>query len=229
MKKTLALLMAFGISSATAQDLTVSYNFAEVRSPVTLSGSQFEWTPTPDLAQFLVPGSLDLEYDNVQSLTLLPGVSNLLKFFEGKEVMLQLEDKTIVKAIVIRADLNLFEIAGQYRQIDPSRVIFPSLEGIRFEPTYQWKLTGAGGKANLSYLTRALTWSPRYTLNVAGDTGRLIAWADIRNAGTTAYTVPEITLLAGQVNLEDVQQQNNYQSNQVQNATLQRTDAVSNR
>ena len=227
MKKTLALLMAFGISSVSAQELTVSYNFAEVRSPVTLSGSQFEWTPTPDLAKFLVSGSLDLEYDNVQSLTLLPGVTNLLKFFEGKEVMLQLEDKTIVKAIVIRADLNLFEIAGQYRQIDPSRVIFPSLEGIRFEPTYQWKLTGAGGKSNLSYLTRALTWSPRYTLNVAGDMGRLIAWADIRNAGTTAYAVPEITLLAGQVNLENVQQAN-YQSNQVQNATVQRTDAVSN-
>jgi hypothetical protein len=227
-KNTLALLMAFGISSAAAQELTVSYNFAEVRTPVTLSGSLFDWTPTPDLAQFLVPGSLDLEHDNVQSLTLLPGVTNLLKFFEGKEVMLQLDDKTTVKAIVIRADLSLFEIAGQFRQIDPSRVIFPSLEGVRFEPTYQWKLSGAGGKSNLSYLTRALTWSPRYTLNVTNDTGRLTAWADIRNAGATAYSVPEITLLAGQVNLEDVQQRPDYLSNQVQNAPLQRADGVSN-
>ncbi len=226
MKKTFATLLAFGLSSAAAQELTVSYNFAEVRSPVTLTGNKFEWTPTPDLAQFLIPGSLELEYSEVQSLTLLPGISNLLKFFEGKEVMVRIEDNRIVKAIVIRADLGLFEIAGQYRQLDASQVIFPSLEGVRFEPTYQWQFAGAGGKSNLSYLTRALTWSPRYTLNVVGDTGRLTAWADLRNAGATPYNVPEITLVAGQINLESGQQNQNFQSNQAQNLNVARADSV---
>jgi hypothetical protein len=226
-KKIIALLTAFGLSGATAQELTVSYNFAEVHSPVTLTGTQFDWTPTPDLAQFLVPGSLELEYAAVGSLTLLPGITNLLKFFEGKQVMIRLEDGEIVKAIVIRADLALFEINGQYRQISPSQVIFPSLEGVRFEPTYQWQFTGAGGKTNLSYLTRALTWSPRYTLNVSGDTGRLTAWADIRNAGATPYNIPELTLVAGQINLENVQENRNFQSNQAQNFTAARAEDVS--
>ncbi len=226
MKTTIALLTAFGLSSlAAAQELTVSYNFAEVRTPVNLTGGKFEWTPTPDLAQFLIPGSLELEYPDVNSLTLLPPTGSLLKFFEGKEVMVQLEDKTIVKARVIRADLALFEINGQYRQIDPSRVIFPNLEGVRFEPTYQWQYSGAGGKSNLSYLTRALTWSPRYTLTVTGENARLTAWADVRNNGSTVYNIPEITLVAGQINLEAVQQPQNFPGAQPQ-AALARADSV---
>jgi hypothetical protein len=159
---------------------------------------------------------------------LLPPTGSLLKFFEGKEVMVQLEDKSIVKAIVIRADLALFEIAGQYRQLDPSRVIFPSLAGVRFEPTYQWKYAGAGGKSNLSYLTRALSWSPRYTLTVSGDNARLTAWADLKNAGATAYNVPELTLVAGQVNLEQVMPVQNFQTNQVAPQTALRTDTPTN-
>ena len=228
MKKTIALLAAFGISSATAQELTVSYNFAEVRTPVTLANNLFEWTPTPDLAQFLVPGSLELEYQGVDSVTLLPPTGSLLKFFEGKEVMIQLDDKTTIKARVIRADLALFEINGQYRQLDSSRVIFPSLDGVRFEPTYQWKYNGAGGKSNLSYLTRALTWQPRYTLTVTGDAARLTAWADIRNGGATPYSVPDLTLVAGQVNLEAVQQNQNFAGNQLQNNNIARADSVAN-
>jgi hypothetical protein len=228
MKKELALLTAALSSSAIAQELTVSYTFAEVRAPITLTGGLFEWTPTPDLAQFLVPGSLELEYPTVDSLTLLPPTGSLLKFFEGKEVMVQLEDKTIVKAIVIRADLALFEIAGQYRQLDPSRVIFPSLTGVRFEPTYQWKYAGAGGKSNLSYLTRALSWSPRYTLTVNGDNARLTAWADLKNAGATAYNVPELTLVAGQINLEQAMPVQNFQTNQVAPQAAIRADAPTN-
>lgn len=228
MKKSLAVIAAALGSSALAQELTVSYNFGEVRAPITLSGGQFEWTPTPDLAQFLVPGSLELEYQGVDSLTLLPPTGSLLKFFEGKEVMLQLEDETVVKAIVIRADLALFEIAGQYRQVDPSRVIFPSLAGVRFEPTYQWKYSGNGGRSNLSYLTRALSWSPRYTLTVNGDNARLTAWADIKNAGATAYNVPEMTLVAGQINLEQVTPVQNFQTNQVAPQALARADAPAN-
>jgi hypothetical protein len=227
-KKSLTLLATALSSSALAQELTVSYSFAEVRAPITLSGGLFEWTPTPDLAQFLVPGSLELEYTGVDSLTLLPPTGSLLKFFEGKEVMVQLEDKTVVKAIVIRADLALFEINGQYRQLDPSRVIFPSLAGVRFEPTYQWKYSGAGGKTNLSYLTRALSWQPRYTLTVGADTARLTAWADIRNNGATAYNVPELTLVAGQVNLEQALQAQALQSNQVLPQAATRADAPTN-
>jgi hypothetical protein len=228
-KKSLTVLAALS-SSALAQELTVSYTFAEIRAPITLTGGLFEWTPTPDLAQFLVPGSLELEYPGVDSLTLLPPTSSLLKFFEGKEVLVQLENNTTVKAIVIRADLALFEIGGQYRQLDPSRVIFPSLAGVRFEPTYQWKYSGAGGKTNLSYLTRALSWQPRYTLTVGGDNARLTAWADIRNAGTTAYNVPELTLVAGQVKLEQQEQaQNlNFQTNQAGLQNVARAEAPSN-
>jgi hypothetical protein len=42
--------------------------------------------------------------------------------------------------------LALFEIGGQYRLLDTSRVMFPSLTGIRFEPTDQWKYSGGVAK-----------------------------------------------------------------------------------
>jgi hypothetical protein len=205
MKNLLALtLAATGIalaSSARASDLTLYYNFAEVRDGVTLTGNRFDWSPPADLGQFLVPGSLELEYPELLNMTLLPPSGSLLEAFEGREVLLKIGDAPPVKAKVIRADIGLFEVNGQYLQASPSQVIFPSLEGVRFAPTYSWQFGGAGGNAALTYLTRALSWTPRYTLTVKGNDAALSAWADVKNASGLPYNAPVATLIAGQVNI----------------------------
>ena len=179
------------------------YNsFGEVRDAVTLTGSKFDWTPPADLGQYLVAGSLELEYPGIVSQTLLPPVPSLLAAFEGKEVLVKRPGAdALVKARVVRADMALFEMGGQFFTADPSTVVYPSLDGIRFAPVYSWRFTGAGGPASLTYLTRALSWSPRYTLNVGADRVDLESWADVRNQSNLTYNAPALGLVAGQVNL----------------------------
>ena len=206
MKKTIAVLagislLASGVDRATAADLTLYYNFSEVRDPVQLSGNRFNWTPAADLAGFIVPGSLALEYDGVANLTILPATQNLLAAFEGKEVLVKRDGQTI-KAKVLRADLGLFEANGSYFQGDVSSVTFPSLDGVRFAPQYVWGITGSGGPSTLSYLTRGLSWGPRYSLVIDKEKADLNGWAEIRNQSGLEYRAPSVSLVAGQVDLE---------------------------
>jgi hypothetical protein len=201
-KKILTLLAGISLfATATAADLTLYYNFSEVREPVQLSGNRFTWTPAADLAGFIVPGSLALEYDGVANLTVLPASQNLLAAFEGKEVLVKRDGQTI-KAKVLRADLGLFEANGSYFQGDVSSVTFPSLDGVRFAPQYIWGITGSGGSSVLSYLTRGLSWGPRYSLVIEKDKADLNGWAEIRNQSGLEYRAPSVSLVAGQVNLE---------------------------
>jgi hypothetical protein len=205
-KKTLlGLILAaapLALSSARAADLTVYYSFAEVRDAVSLpANGRFDWTPPADLGSFLVPGSLELEYPELLNMTLLPPSESLLKAFEGREVLLKQGDAAPVRARVVRADIGLFEVNGQFLQASAAQVIYPSLEGVRFAPTYSWQFGGAGGNATLTYLTRGVSWTPRYTLTIKGDAASLNAWADVKNASAVEYTAPKTNFLAGQVNI----------------------------
>ncbi len=203
MKKNLQLAIiaiTAALSSAKATDATLYYNFAEIREPVQISGNRFNWSPAADLGQFLVPGSLELEYPEIFNVNLLPASPSLLEAFEGKEVLLKRDNK-LVKAIVIKASIGLFQVNGQYMQASVADVVFPTLEGVRFAPTYSWTLGGSGGSSILTYLTRGITWSPRYTLAIKGDDAKLTGWADVRNASGLEYKTPKLELIAGQVNL----------------------------
>jgi hypothetical protein len=203
MKKKLqiaVLAITAALSHAKATDATLYYNFAEIREPVQISGNRFDWTPAADLGQYLVPGSLELEYPEIFNVNLLPASPSLLEAFEGKEVLLKRDNK-LVKAIVIKANISLFQVGGQYVQASVADVVFPTLEGVRFAPTYSWTLGGSGGSSILTYLTRGITWSPRYTLAIKGDDAKLTGWADVRNASGLEYKTPKLELIAGQVNL----------------------------
>ncbi len=197
-----AVLSGILFSNARAADLVLYNSFGEVRDAVNMTGSRFDWTPPADLSQFLVAGSLELEYPGIVSQTLLPPSPSLLAAFEGREVLVKRPGSdTLTKAKVTRADIALFESNGQFFTADPSTVVFPSLDGVRFAPTYSWRFTGAGGPASLTYLTRALSWTPRYTLNVGADKVDLESWADVRNQSNLTYQAPSLGLIAGQVNL----------------------------
>jgi hypothetical protein len=207
-----ALAISSLISSATATEITLYPSFSEVRENVQLTGSRFDWTPAADLGDYLVPGSLELEYSEVLSMQLLPPSGSLLSMFEGKTVKVYFDEKWI-EAKVIKADIGLFEIDGEFIRLESASVKFPSLEGARFAPTYSWKFAGAGGAAKILYSTRGLFWAgTRYTLNVASNnTASLTAWADVQNLSSLEYSVPNLTLFAGDVSVEQDQEfaQNN--------------------
>jgi hypothetical protein len=218
LKLCAALVVSSLISSATATELTLYPSFAEVRENVQLTGSRFDWTPPADLGDYLVPGSLELQHPDVLSMQLLPPSGSLLSVFEGKTVKVYLHEEWVT-AKVIKADIGLFEIDGEFIRLEGVEIKFPSLEGTRFAPTYSWKFSGAGGAAKILYSTRGLYWAgTRYTLNVGSDnTANLTAWADVQNLSSLEYNVPNLTLFAGDVSAELDQenaQKNRYLANQ---------------
>jgi hypothetical protein len=212
MNKTMSFtlrLLLLGLTATVghsgAAELTIYPNFAEVREKVQFKNSSFEWMPPADLNQFLIPGSLDLEHPGVGSMRVLPASTSFLKAFEGKTVKVySITDQQFVDAIVIRADLLLFEIDGEFIRIDGPIIKYPSLDGLRFSPTYSWEMTSTSGNAELVYATRGLFWNnTRYTLNMPKSGAALLtAFAEMTNNSSLDYAAPNVTFLAGDVNLE---------------------------
>lgn len=198
------VLSLFLLGSASAAELRIYPSFGEVREPVTLSGSVYTFSLPPNAWAQVVPGTLDLEGVNIlaRELQLQQG---WLKSLEGKGVTL-LEDGHTERVTLVRAsDLLIRDPAGHYRNVRFEQLAFDSLPPENAQAPAQsvsFQLAG-GGDATLSYLTRAVSWSPRYTLRLSGSAGSLSALADIRNAGETPYEVVTGELIAGDVSLNE--------------------------
>ena len=202
---TATLVISSALLSVRASELTIYPSFAEVRDTVQVSGSRFDWTPASDLNQFLIPGSLELSDPSITSLSLLSAPQSILALFEGKEVKVWFHDEFVV-ATVIKADIFLFQIDGAFIQLSDAEVLYPSLDGVSYAPTFSWQRTGGATSAQLRYATAAVAWeNTRYTLNLDEGQGTqsklssLIAWADISNGSSVVYDAPKVTLFAGDV------------------------------
>lgn len=196
-----AALLAIG--SAQATDLRIYPNFSEVRAPVQVSGREFTLSLPLNVWQNLLPGTLDLEGLDVLARVQLAN-SSWLEGLEGKTLTLRGPDgKTEPVTLVRASDLTVKDAAGQYRTARYEDLGFPQLppENARAQTQTTFSLAAPGG-GTLSYLTRAITWNPRYTLKLSGTTGSLSALAEIRNNSDQPYAVKTTELLAGEVNIE---------------------------
>jgi hypothetical protein len=205
-------ILSSALFSAQASELNIYPSFAEVRETVQVSGPQFDWTPPADLSQFLILGSLELIDPTVTSLSLLAAPQSILSLYEGKEVKVWFHDE-FVSAKVINAESFLFEIDGAFIQIGNAEVLYPSLDGLRYAPTFSWQRTGGTIQTKLRYATSAISWeNTRYTLNLPNETGSgatststttnsssLTAWADLVNQSGVVYEAPKATFFAGDV------------------------------
>jgi hypothetical protein len=229
---TTAAMLSSALFSARASELTIYPSFAEVRETVQVSGPQFDWTPPADLNQFLILGSLELIDPTVTSLSLLAAPQSILSLYEGKEVKVWFHDE-FVPAKVINAESFLFEIDGAFIQIGNAEVLYPSLDGLRYAPTFSWQRTGGQVSTQLRYATTAIAWeNTRYTLNLQDSsnpsdstakttTSSLTAWADISNQSGVKFEAPKATFFAG-----DVLPQ--YDRNQLQQSQNRNINALEN-
>lgn len=194
------------LGSAHATDLRIYQGFAEVRTPVTASAT----TLTVDLPDSvwggIVAGSLDLE-----GLPYLKAVqqrqNSWLTSLEGQEVTLRegTEGKEQTVTLVRAADLLIKDAAGRYRNVRFEQLAFPKLPPLNAQnPTQNMTYTlKAAGKGTLTYLTRQITWTPRYTLRASGSNAVLTANADIRNSTEQSYEVSATELFSGDVDLNE--------------------------
>ncbi|UWX63469.1 hypothetical protein [Deinococcus rubellus] len=203
--RTLGLVTALALAaSAHATDLRIYQNFGEVRTPITASGNTYQ-VDLPDSAwQNLIPGTIDLEGLSYTQAVQTRGVSWLTSL-EGKPVTLREGDKVQTVTLIRAADLLIKDALGQYRNVSYSQLSFPMLPPLNAQQPGQsliYSLTKPG-KGMLSYLTNALGWTPRYTLQTSGSSASLSALAEIRNTSDQVYNVTATELFAGQVDIQN--------------------------
>ena len=192
------------MSAAHATDLRIYQNFGEVRTPVSAKSTQYRVDLPDSVWSNLIAGTIDLEGLSYTQAVQTRGVS-WLKSLEGKAVTLREDGKTQTVTLVRASDLLIKDASGQYRNVAYSQLSFPVLPPENAQQPQQsliYTLTKPG-QGILSYLTSALSWTPRYTLKASGSSAALSALADIRNNSDQAYNVTATELFAGQVDIQN--------------------------
>ncbi len=200
-------LMANILSSAGAADLRIYPEFGEVRQAATIVNGQVRVNLPTSLYGTIVPDSLDLDGVSVTSRSLVQQ-DNWLASLEGKQVTLREDGKSERVTLVRARDLLIRDAQGQYRNVQPQNLAYDVQPPENpFSPSWQatFNVTGVGSTPTLTYLTRALSWTPRYTLKLSGTTAAFSALADIRNGSDQAFTVNAAELYAGDVQLQEGQ------------------------
>lgn len=208
--KTFLAVAALSLGLAQAADLRIYPSFTEVREPVMSSGTTLSVALPQEAWAGVIPGSLDLEglaFDSaVQRLD-----PNWLSSLEGKTVYLrrrsdsgpaQVEPVTLIRA----RDLLVRDAQGRYFNVNYEDLQFdvpPPVNPLSPSQALVFSLPRAGS-GTLSYLTRSVTWAPRYTLKASAAGANLTGLADIRNGGALPYEVKNTELYAGDVNVQAV-------------------------
>ncbi|MFC4455584.1 hypothetical protein [Deinococcus sonorensis] len=201
-----ALTAAVLLGTASATDLRIYQNFGEVRDTAAVQQGRVTVSLPINLYGSILPDSLDLDGVNVTSRSLVQQ-ANWLATLEGQPVTL-LEDGKRERVTLVRArDLLIKDAQGQYRTVPAERLAFDQVPPENpLSPSWLASFTVAGsGTPTLTYLTRALSWTPRYTLKLSGSAASLSALADLRNGSDQPFNVSAAELYAGDVPLENGQ------------------------
>ncbi|MFD2610716.1 DUF4139 domain-containing protein [Deinococcus taklimakanensis] len=208
MKKPFAFALALTLGGlmthAAATDIRIYPSFTEVREPVSAAGKTLTVALPQEAWNGVIGGSLDLEglaFDSaVQKLE-----ANWLSSLEGKTVYLEREGGKTEPVTLVRAkDLLVKDASGKYFTVSYDKLQFdvlPPANPLSPSQTLTYSLKNAGS-GTLSYLTRSVSWQPRYTLKASDAGAQLSALADIRNATDLPYEVKNTELYAGDVNVQ---------------------------
>lgn len=145
----------------------------------------------------------------------------LLQMFEGETIRFLrrfADEEVILDGRIVRAPVQtssgrlepIVEVDGELRTQLPGEPLFPGLgDDSILQPTLTWKLYApeeVSLDAELSYLTRGLSWKADYNLILPeeGDAVALSGWVSVENASGKTFRDAGIKLIAGDVNkLED--------------------------
>ncbi|MFN4250026.1 hypothetical protein [Deinococcus sp.] len=188
-------------SRPPAVELRIYPDFSEVRTLVQSEADQLELTfPATTWA------SVDTE-----SITLigLPYASKTvvareswLTAFEGRRVGLRTPHGTEEVTLIRADDLVVQNANGAYFHASQQDLLLPEApppQGQRGVVSLSFALRGPG-EGVLTYLTRSLTWSAQYRLDVDGQGGGVLrADATLHNRGDLPLEPQVLTLVAGEV------------------------------
>lgn len=187
-----------------ATDVRIYPSFTEVRENVSSTGTVLTVALPQEAWAGVIPGSLDLEGLSFTSAA-QQLEANWLTTLEGKAVYLRRADGKTESVTLVRArDLLVKDAAGRYFTVkfeDLQFDVLPPTNPLSPSRTLAYNLSKAGS-GTLSYLTRSVTWQPRYTLKASDAGANLTALADISNNADLSYDVKNTELYAGDVNVQ---------------------------
>lgn len=207
MKKVAALAAALLASQSLAADLRIYPSFTEVRQPVSAASTTLSLSLPQETWAGILPGSIDLEGLNFTQ-AIQKQEANWLATLEGKRVYLLRDGKTQPVTLVRARDLLVKDAQNRYftaRYEELQFDVAPPNNPLSPSQTLTYTLQKAGS-GTLSYLTRSVSWAPRYTLKAGSGGAQLSALADIRNSTDLPYDVKTTELYAGDVNVQGNQQ-----------------------
>ncbi|PTA69443.1 DUF4139 domain-containing protein [Deinococcus arcticus] len=195
---------ALALGSAQAADLRIYPSFSEVRVPVSSATTTLSVNLPQDTWESILAGSLDLD-----GLAFTQAIQkqepNWLAGLEGKTVFLKRGDTTEPVTLVRARDLLVKDAQGRFFNARYEELQFDVVPPVNAQrPTQSVTYTLARpGQGTLGYLTRAVTWQPRYTLKASSAGAQLSALADIRNTTEQPYDVQNTELYAGDVSVQN--------------------------
>jgi hypothetical protein len=178
-------------------------SFTEIRQNVNAVSPYQIYFPQ-DLYDQIAPGSINLEGVNVRAMNTILRENDL----EGKIVHIN-KDKETRKVKMIRSRDSLVQDLEtlRYYNVDMRNIEFSDVpEETGTEATFKIE---NDGPAVLSYLMFGIKWTPRYQLNITGDSNVFQGWADIKNNTQTEYLIEKTELLGGDISIRQ-NRQNHY-------------------
>ena len=199
----LGLGAALTLGTAQATDLRIYPSFSEVREVIEAPERRLTVRLPQAAWEGVIPGSLSLEgVAFTEAVARLEG--NWLSTLEGQTVYLRRGEQTEPVTLIRARDLLVKNAAGRYFQVRYEDLEFPQEPPASAQTPVQTLTYAllAPGRGTLSYLTRSVTWTPRYTLRASDAGAQLAALADIRNTADLPYEVSAAELYAGEVQVQ---------------------------
>lgn len=199
------LLSLLVLGQAHASDLRLYPSFSEVRQAVSTDSTTLKIRLPQKAWQGILAGSIELEglpFNAMQQSL----EANWLSALEGKKVYLKRGEADAQQVTLVRAqDLLVKNSAGRFLNVKYDELQFeqqPPENASSSSRSLSFLLPRAG-KGTLSYLSRSLHWTPRYTLRADAKGTSLSALADIYNDSPLEYRVENSELYAGDVNISN--------------------------
>lgn len=187
--------MAESNSKPSSTMIRIYPSFTEIRQNVNAKSPHQIYIPQ-DLFHNIIEGSLNLEGVDLKSMESVLRENNV----EGKEIHV-FRNKELRKVKMIRSRDSLVQDleTNRFYNVDRNQIEYSEIpEETGTEVTFIFDKEGPGV---LSYLMSGISWKPRYSFNVQGDTNTFQGWADIRNDTMKEYSIDKTELFGGDVSI----------------------------
>jgi len=136
---------------------------------------------------------------------------SLLKYHLGKEVYYIEKEESIERkqGILLSTNPLLIREIGEGDIYTPYKVFFPNIpKEMAIKPSLFWNIETEAHDIDieLKYLTKGMSWKSDYTINLSNKKSLdLNSWITITNNSGATYKDAEITVLAGEVNMPQIE------------------------